>query len=193
MDEEVSMGRVLGGTGRGALAGATRRAPARQAGTLRRTLAIACALAAATLGCIIDFHVGSEPQAVVVAVPTDQLRTDTGIDLRVPADQAWTDTGIDVRSGERLQIDYLRGTWSPWAGGAYDAIGSGGDPRCDCNQMAGVSHAALLGRIEGSQPFYVGDHWDQVVGEAGRLFLGINDTRLSDNSGWLEVGVQQGD
>jgi hypothetical protein len=147
----------------------------------RRRLPLVCVLAVAalaTLGCIIDYQLGEDREAGVV---------------RVLADRAWTDTGVDVLSGERLQIDYLRGMWSPWPGDAFDAIGFGGDPRCDCNQMAGVSHAALLGRIGDGEPFFLGDHWDQGAGESGRLYLGINDTRLSDNTGWLEVVILQGE
>ena len=145
----------------------------------RRRVSVGCVLAAAaaaTLGCVIDYQLGENREADVV---------------RVLADHAWTDTGVDVLSGERLQIDYLRGMWSPWPGDAFDAIGSGGDPRCDCNQIAGISHAALLGRIEDGEPFFVGDHWLQGAGASGRLYLGINDTRLSDNSGWLEVVISQ--
>ncbi len=28
------------------------------------------------------------------------------------------------------------------------------------------------------------------MGQGGRLFLGMNDSRLDDNSGWLEVRIQ---
>lgn len=154
---------------------------ARRSRAARQRASVSCALvaaAAATLGCMVDYQLGEDREPGVV---------------RVLADRAWTDTGVDVLSGERLQIDYLRGMWSPWPGDAFDAIGFGGDPRCDCNQMAGVSHAALIGRIEDGEPFYVGDRWLQGAGASGRLYLGINDTRLSDNRGWLEVVVLQGD
>jgi hypothetical protein len=145
---------------------------------LRRPLALALAallLLAATTGCIIDYRLGKEPTRVTV---------------RVEAEQAWTDTHVDLASGDRLEIDALGGTWSPWPGGRYGAIGSGGDPLCDCNQLMGVSHAALIARLGDGQPFLVGDHWDQVVGDGGRLYLGINDTRLDDNSGSLEVRIE---
>jgi len=147
----------------------------------RPRVSVGCVLvaaAAAALGCVVDYQLGNDSGAGVV---------------RVLADRAWTDTGIDPRAGDRVRIDYLRGEWSPWAGGSYDALGSGGDPRCDCNRLAGVSHAALIGRFEGGEAFFVGDHWDQVAGEGGRLYLGINDTRLDDNMGWLDVFVQTGD
>ena len=134
----------------------------------------ALTLLAATAGCVIDYHLEDGPRALVV---------------RVAADEAWPDTGFEVVSGDRIAIEYVSGQWSPWPGGSYDALGSGGDPRCDCNQLMGASHAALIGRLGYSQPFLVGSHWESVVGEGGRLFLGINDSRLSDNSGELEVRI----
>jgi hypothetical protein len=145
---------------------------------LRRLLAPALAalgLLAATAGCIIDYRLGKEPTRVTV---------------RVDADRAWTDTQVDLASGDRLEIDALGGTWSPWPGGQYDALGFGGDPRCDCNRLMGVSHAALIARVGDGEPFFVGDHWEQLVGDSGTLFLGINDTRLDDNSGSLEVHIE---
>jgi hypothetical protein len=109
--------------------------------------------------------------------------------VQVEAGQGWQNTHITLRPGDRLDITYLSGEWSPWPGGSYDAIGSGGDPRCRCNVMMAVSHAALIGRIGESQPFLVGKRYQHVVGEAGELFLGINDVDLYDNSGYLRVLV----
>jgi hypothetical protein len=132
---------------------------------------------AATAGCIIDYQLDNDPRTATV---------------RVAADQPWTDTGIDVLPGERIEIDYVDGMWSPWPGGSYDAIGSGGDPRCDCNRLIGASHAALIGRLGDGEPFLVGDHQEMTVGQGARLFLGMNDSRLEDNSGWIEVRIQTG-
>jgi hypothetical protein len=132
----------------------------------------------ATASCIIDYQLDNH------------LKTAT---VRVAADQPWTNTGVDVLPGERVEIDYVNGMWSPWPGGTYDAIGSGGDPRCDCNRLMGASHAALIGRLgDDGEPFLVGDHWEMVVGQGARLLLGMNDSRLEDNSGWLEVRIQTG-
>lgn len=130
---------------------------------------------AATAGCVIDYQLDDGPLAATV---------------RVAADEPWTDTGIDVGPGDRIEIDYVDGMWSPWPGGSYDAIGSGGDPRCDCNRVMGVSHAALIGRLGDGEPFLVGKHWESVAGQGGRLFLGMNDSRQDDNSGWLEVRIR---
>jgi hypothetical protein len=145
---------------------------------LRRLLVSALAalvLLSATAGCIIDYQLENNPTSVVV---------------RVAADEPWTDTGVDILPGERLEIDYVDGMWSPWPGGAYDAIGSGGDPRCDCNRLMGASHAALIGHLGDGEPFLVADHWEGIVGQGGRLLLGMNDSRLDDNSGWLEVRIR---
>jgi hypothetical protein len=110
--------------------------------------------------------------------------------VNVEAAQAWTETEIVVRAGDLLRIDYVSGQWSPWPNSAYDAIGSGGDPKCRCNVMDGVSHAALIGRIGENPPFLVGAHFRRWVGESGPLFLGINDVDLYDNSGSITVEVQ---
>jgi hypothetical protein len=131
----------------------------------------------ATASCIIDYQLGNDSKTATV---------------HVAADQPWTDTGVDVLPGERVEIDYVNGMWSPWPGGTYDAIGSGGDPRCDCNRLMGASHAALIGRLGDGEPFLVGDHREMVVGQSARLFLGMNDSRLEDNSGWLEVRIETG-
>lgn len=108
----------------------------------------------------------------------------------VRADSDWQDTGIQIKPGMRVRILQVSGLWSPWSGGTYDAVGSGGDPRCDCNVAEGISHAALIGKVGDSQPFYVGRDFDQHLGERGTLYLRINDTRLQDNAGALEVLIE---
>jgi hypothetical protein len=127
-----------------------------------------------TISCTLIFELGSPDNAQIVTVE---------------ADKGWNDTGIIVGAGDLLMIEYVSGEWSPWPGGAYDAIGSGGDPRCRCNVMEAVSHAALIGRIEQSQPFLVGMRYRHHVGESGKLYLGINDVDVYDNSGALQIEV----
>lgn len=110
--------------------------------------------------------------------------------IKVHADQAWQASGISIEAGDLLIVRYVSGLWSPWPGGAYDALGSGGDPRCTCNVLQGVSHAALIGKIGESEPFFVGGNFQHRMGEAGMLYFGINDSRLTDNSGALLVQVE---
>lgn len=142
-------------------------------------------LALASLACRLGF-----PLARVLARRAEAPLAKSEVQIKVFADRPWTDTGVSVRLGDRLSIEYESGLWSPWPQGAYDALGFGGDPRCDCNVLAGASHAALIGKIDGGRPFLVGNDFSQPVGQAGRLYLGINDTRLEDNSGSLTVRIR---
>lgn len=110
--------------------------------------------------------------------------------LELQAIDGWTNTGIRINPGDRVVITYLSGMWSTWQGGAYDPIGSGGDPNCDCNVVPGISHGALIGRIGQGQVFLVGKAFDIHIGESGTLFLGINDSQLADNSNSIKVLIE---
>jgi len=143
-----------------------------------RAILVALGLAAASLACLSPSFGDDDAEATAR--------------LRVYADEAWTDTGLDVQVGDPLAIEQISGEWSPWPGESYDALGSGGDPGCDCNVLLGASHAALLGRIGEGRPFLVGADFEGAAGEAGRLYLGMNDTRPEDNSGSIRVRVAVG-
>jgi len=131
-------------------------------------------LSLVSLACVVSYDLRSDRRATIV---------------KVYADRAWTDTGIHIQSGDFLTIEYLAGRWSPWPGDSYDAIGSGGDPFCRCNALNGVSHAALLGRIGDGETYFIGNQFHHRMGEGGRLYLGINDVDLQDNSGSLQVEI----
>ena len=128
-----------------------------------------------TLACSISFDLGSSLDSEI---------------FRVEAREGWTNTHIKVEAGDFLRITYLSGKWSPWPGEEFDAIGFGGDPRCRCNVIQGVSHAALIGRIGDQDPFLVGERYQHAVGESGILYIGINDVDVYDNSGLLKVKVE---
>ena len=140
-----------------------------------RLLTPSLMLLLATLACSVSFNLEDVPDTKSVTVE---------------AQEGWTDTHIAVEAGDRLTITYISGEWSPWPGGEYDAIGSGGDPHCRCNVVMGVSHAALIGRIGDNQPFLVGQVYQHTIGESGTLYLGINDVDINDNSGSLRVLVE---
>lgn len=128
-----------------------------------------------TLACSISYDLGGSRDAEII---------------QVEAMEGWNNTHIKVETGDLLTITYVSGRWSPWPGEAFDSIGSGGDPRCRCNVMEGVSHAALIGRIGDYEPFLVGERYHHSIGESGILYLGINDVDLYDNSGYLQVKVE---
>lgn len=133
------------------------------------------ALILMTLACSFSFDLGSSLDVEVIDVE---------------AREGWNNTHVEVEEGDLLTITYVSGKWSPWPGDRFDAIGSGGDPRCRCNVMEGVSHAALIGRIGDHEPFLVGERYHHSIGESGILYLGINDVDIYDNSGHLQVKVE---
>jgi hypothetical protein len=58
--------------------------------------------------------------------------------------------------------------------------------------LPSAHHAALIGRI-GPQgaPFPVGTTYSQPAAATGRLYLGINDTGVDNNSGSFTAHVQR--
>ncbi len=122
--------------------------------------------------------------------PLSETRHSTSAnEFRVLASQGWMNTEVLVHPQDILSIYYISGLWSPWAGDGYDGIGSGGVPTCDCNVIFGVSHASLIGKVGDGNPFFVGNEFSQPMGQSGYLYLGINDSRLEDNSGGILVKI----
>jgi hypothetical protein len=108
----------------------------------------------------------------------------------VVANAAWSDTGIDVKSGQRIYLEAsgeIR--WGP-----NRRAGPSGEPNSPYNAarpMPNRPGAALIGRIGNSSDFFfVGDDRGGIpVRGSGRLFLGINDDNLQDNTGYFRVIV----
>lgn len=110
--------------------------------------------------------------------------------VMVQARTRWTDTGVDVRPGQ--EVFFAASGEVRWGPGRRD--GAAGERNSPFNQgrpMPDRNAAALIGRIgENGDPFFVGDSTQGIrVRGAGRLYLGINDDFLEDNSGSLRVVV----
>ena len=109
----------------------------------------------------------------------------------VSADVAWNDTGIDVRAGQTI---YFESTGQVrWGRDRRDGpAGERNSPSNPNRPMPNRNAAALIGRIgNGSNDyFFIGDETGPVrVRSSGRLYLGINDDVLTDNSGNFRVIV----
>jgi hypothetical protein len=111
-------------------------------------------------------------------------------DVAVDAAAAWKDTGIDLRPGQTVYFAASgRVRWGP---GRQDGPeGEHGSPYNAGRPIPGRPAAALVGRIgEGSDYFFIGDDKGPVrTRGGGRLYLGINDDYLKDNSGSFRVTV----
>lgn len=111
-------------------------------------------------------------------------------DVSVNATEPWTDSGVTVRAGQTLYFEASgRVRWGP---GRQDGPqGEGGSPRNESRPLPGRPAAALIGRIGNSNDyFFIGDDTGPMrARESGRLYLGINDDFLQDNSGSFRVTV----
>ena len=106
----------------------------------------------------------------------------------VSADVAWNDTGIDVRAGQSV---YFEATGQVrWGRDRRDGpAGERNSPSNPNRPMGNRNAAALIGKI-GNDMFFIGDDTGPVrLRSSGRLYLGVNDDVLTDNSGNFRVVV----
>ena len=109
----------------------------------------------------------------------------------VLANEPWVDTGIDLREGQAFYLS--SGGEIRW-GPRNRKDGPGGERNSPHNDARPIPHrpaAALIGRIgPGQDLFFVGAEIGPFrARQSGRLFLGINDDWLQDNSGNFRVKV----
>jgi hypothetical protein len=109
--------------------------------------------------------------------------------ITVTAREQWIDTGIDVRAGQQIYIQASGETrWGP--GRRDGAAGERNSPYNAGRPLPDRPAAALIGRIGERDLFFIGgDPGPFRVRGGGRLYLGINDDVLVDNSGSLRVTV----
>jgi hypothetical protein len=108
----------------------------------------------------------------------------------VPATQRWTDTGIDIRAGDTITIDaYGRVRLSADPNDVADPLGSHLGRRAAEAPLRDSPAGALVARI-GNATMIIGDHRTLTrYPFSGRLYLGVNDDYLNDNSGQYTVSV----
>ena len=114
----------------------------------------------------------------------------------VPGDTVWLDTGVDIGPEETAAIEAC-GQVIASSAGAPQAFPAGDD---DCPGIPFRPYYpypdlpcwALVGRLgAGGEPFLVGrENTISTTGTLERLFLGINDDNLVDNSGLYRVTIR---
>ncbi len=110
--------------------------------------------------------------------------------VTVDARTQWTDSGIVVRAGQ--DVFFSAAGEVRWGPGRRD--GAGGERSSPFNAsrpMPDRNAAALVGKIgEDGDPFFIGGGTEAIrMRGSGKLFLGINDDFLQDNSGSLRVVI----
>lgn len=100
----------------------------------------------------------------------------------------WSDAGIEVRAGQTV---YFEATGQVrWGKDRRDGpAGERNSPANPNRPMGNRNAAALIGKI-GNDMFFIGDDTGAIrVRNSGRLYLGVNDDVLTDNSGNFRVVV----
>ena len=118
--------------------------------------------------------------------PSGMREREVSVDSWVP----WRDTGIDVRAGQAVYFEATgRVRWGPNRQDGPD--GEHNSPHNPTRPIPNRAAAALIGRIgESSDYFFIGDDKGAIrVRSSGRLYLGVNDDYLKDNSGSFRVTV----
>ncbi|HEY1306282.1 MAG TPA: hypothetical protein VGF24_22160 [Vicinamibacterales bacterium] len=121
-----------------------------------------------------------------VAIPRGMRERVVNVDSRVQ----WTDSGIDLRPGQPIYFGASGEVrWGP--NRRDGAEGERNSPRNNGRPLPDRPAAALIGRIgNGTDYFFIGaEPGPYRARGGGRLYLGINDDFLADNSGVLRVTV----
>ena len=109
----------------------------------------------------------------------------------VSGDVPWNDSGIEVRAGQTIYFE-AQGQVR-WGRDRRDGpAGERNSPSNPNRPMGNRNAAALIGKIgnNSNDYFFIGDETGPVrMRSSGRLYLGVNDDVLTDNSGNFRVVV----
>jgi hypothetical protein len=111
--------------------------------------------------------------------------------ILVSSRNEWTDTGIDLNAGDAVTIQ-AAGTiqFSPSPRDIAEPNGAAGRAATAHAPLPRAEIGALIGRIGRVSPFFVGALLDRLrAPNGGRLYLGVNDDILQDNTGDFRVTV----
>jgi hypothetical protein len=135
----------------------------------------------------IDDRGGSYPSSGDSGSSTSGLRERT---VTVDARTDWTDTGIDLRRGQ--EVRFRASGKVRWGPDRSDGPGGEGGNHYNANRpIPNRPGAGLIAKVGNRQDvFFVGDEQEPIsIRDSGRLYLGVNDDYLLDNSGSFRVIV----
>jgi small nuclear ribonucleoprotein (snRNP)-like protein len=112
-----------------------------------------------------------------------------GIRIRVNPQERWTDTGLTVRQGQQVRLN-TTGQVQLSVTDTDVAQPAGGNRQAGRAPLPGAPAGALIGRIgPNGRAFAVGNLSEVIMPESGRLYFGVNDDELGDNTGGYEVVI----
>jgi hypothetical protein len=109
----------------------------------------------------------------------------------VPANVQWTNTGFNVSRGQYLRFEPSGEIRLSTNGeDIARAAGAASGRTADKATIPTIPVGALIGRVGNGQPFSIGDTTNAFdMPDNGRLFLGVNDDHVQDNSGNYVVKI----
>jgi hypothetical protein len=109
----------------------------------------------------------------------------------VPSNVQWTNTGFNVTRGQVLRFEPSGEIRLSTNGeDVARAAGALSFRHADKATIPTIPVGALIGRVGNGQPFSIGDTTNAFdMPDNGRLFLGVNDDHVQDNSGNFVVKV----
>jgi hypothetical protein len=109
----------------------------------------------------------------------------------VPGNVQWTNTGFTVSRGQRLRFEPSGEIRMSFSGDdVARPAGALSFRFAEKAPIPTVPAGALIGRIGNGQPFPIGDTTQAFdMPDTGRLFLGVNDDHVADNSGNFVVRI----
>jgi hypothetical protein len=114
--------------------------------------------------------------------------------VEIPATKAWTNTRVDCKANDVLEIAATGTIYHKLGGRGFNPDGNP-DPKARGANVKGlrdVNHAALIGSIDGQPPYFlVGKKKTYICDAVGRLFLGINDNGVDNNSGKFFATIKE--
>ena len=109
--------------------------------------------------------------------------------IQVQGNQSWTDTNLTVRKGDRLAFSTTGQITIRQGGETVGPDGKGDENRVGA-PVPTTAVGSLIGRVGTGQPFAIGSNSQPITMPAtGRLYLGVNDAGVSDNSGAFIVTI----
>ena len=112
--------------------------------------------------------------------------------VRVNSQQRWTDSGIVVRAGDVITFDATGQIEMSDPSDTATPAGSTRGRTAPDAPVLGQKAGGLLAKIGEYSPAFIGARTTWTAPVSGRLYLGVNDDHLGDNSGEfiVNVGVQ---
>ena len=128
-----------------------------------------------------------EPVQVQPTQEVAPVSVSSSTSMTVRSDFDWQYTDVAVTAGDKLIIEYISGQWSinpEW--GYSGPEGYGNFPLNPDYPIPDAQPAFLIGKIN-QTIFRVGYKLEMTVQESGRLYLRINDDKVTDNDGSFDV------